>query len=391
MFLYCAYILAIPFTFHNDSIVCRIHRIVLYSHIAKKGDSFMKPDSTSYENILEVENQGSQLSRFFKLLAPVQITLESCTGLGETDQYSIQMYSPNGCWLHENSMDSLFRTLSSRPLHRHDYFELMLVLEGEVIQQIEEKEYPYRAGTCCLVNRSILHNERFIGPAKLCFIGLSADFVRSLTESASLQLFEAERHLPENPVLQFMLANLGQDLRKEYQDLFPTPENTDSVQTLATLIARMTHILHEPSAAATYYLKGALCELFDFLSSGFYVTPVHLSSSPESLLFLRISRLLEDTDGRLPRSELARLLNYNGSYLNSIVQRRTGLCLFDYGMTFCFQKAERLLRETTLSVSEIALQLKFTNRTHFYELFRQKYGMTPQQWRKMQKSAEHSE
>ncbi|PWM57283.1 MAG: hypothetical protein DBX91_11920, partial [Subdoligranulum variabile] len=29
--------------------------------------------------------------------------------------------------------------------------------------------------------------------------------------------------------------------------------------------------------------------------------------------------------------------------------------------------------------------------THFYELFRQKYGMTPQQWRKMQKSAEHSE
>ena len=101
--------------------------------------------------------------------------------------------------------------------------------------------------------------------------------------------------------------------------------------------------------------------------------------------------MLEDTDGRLPRSELARLLNYNGSYLNSIVQRRTGLCLFDYGMTFCFQKAERLLRETTLSVSEIALQLKFTNRTHFYELFRQKYGMTPQQWRKMQKSAEHSE
>ena len=85
MFLYCAYILAIPFTFHNDSIVCRIHQIVSYSHIAKKGDSFMKPDSTSYENILEVENWGSQLSTFYKIMSPVQITLESCTGLGETD------------------------------------------------------------------------------------------------------------------------------------------------------------------------------------------------------------------------------------------------------------------------------------------------------------------
>ena len=56
----------------------------------------MKPDSTSYENILEVENWGSQLSTFYKIMSPVQITLESCTGLGETDQYSIQMFSPNG-------------------------------------------------------------------------------------------------------------------------------------------------------------------------------------------------------------------------------------------------------------------------------------------------------
>ena len=50
----------------------------------------MKPDSTSYENILEVENWGSQLSTFYKIMSPVQITLESCTGLGETDQYSTE-------------------------------------------------------------------------------------------------------------------------------------------------------------------------------------------------------------------------------------------------------------------------------------------------------------
>ena len=34
--LYCAYILAIPFTFHNDSIVCRIYQSVSYSHITEK-------------------------------------------------------------------------------------------------------------------------------------------------------------------------------------------------------------------------------------------------------------------------------------------------------------------------------------------------------------------
>lgn len=53
-------------------------------------------------------------------------------------------------------------------------------------------------------------------------------------------------------------------------------------------------------------------------------------------------------------------------------------------MTLCFKKAERLLKESNLSVSEIALQLKFTNRTHFYYLLRKKYGMTPQEWRRHQ-------
>ena len=39
-----------------------------------------------------------------------------------------------------------------------------------------------------------------------------------------------------------------------------------------------------------------------------------------------------NTDGRLPRSKLAKLLHYNGSDLN-FIGRRTGVCLFDYGMS----------------------------------------------------------
>ena len=40
-----------------------------------------------------------------------------------------------------------------------------------------------------------------------------------------------------------------------------------------------------------------------------------------------------NTDGRLPRSKLAKLLHYNGSDLNFIGRRTGGGCLFDYGMT----------------------------------------------------------
>ena len=334
-----------------------------------------------FQNILEVENWGSRTDTQYRIQAPIQVTIEYCSGLGNEDHYNILMFSPNGCWFQGDQNDEMFRALSTRPPHSHDYFELMLVLQGEMIQQIEGQEYLYREGTCCLINRSIMHTEKFIGEAKLCFIGLSVEFVLDLANDNSVHYFAEERCWRDNPILQFMLDNIGDEVTKEYQDLFPAHDNCTSTQQLHDLTDRLTNVMLRPGPASGYYMKGALCELLSYLQDEFYATPVRLTSDADSLLFLRIRRLLEDTNGRLSRSELAKLLHYNGSYLNDIVHRRTGLCLFDYGMTFCFKRAEELLRDTDLSVSEIALQLKFTNRTHFYTLFREKYGMTPQEWR----------
>ena len=97
------------------------------------------------------------------------------------------------------------------------------------------------------------------------------------------------------------------------------------------------------------------------------------------ILFSHICHLLEDTDGRISRSELEQILNYSGNYLNTIVKKYTHKCLFDYGQTFCMKKAATLLKETTSSISEIMEELHFTNTTHFYKCFKEHYHMTPNQ------------
>ena len=50
-------------------------------------------------------------------------------------------------------------------------------------------------------------------------------------------------------------------------------------------------------------------------------------------------------------------------------------------MTFCLKKAAQYLTETNESIGSIATRLQFTNRTHFYSLFKQKYGVTPKEYR----------
>lgn len=345
-------------------------------------------ESTSNSNqhtipdILEVQHYGSISNTLYKILAPIQMTVEYCSGLGAADYYNVVLVSTADHWFHSGQSDAWFTSLNSRTQHRHDYFELLLVLEGEVIQQIEGKDYLYRAGTCCLINRNILHAERFTGASKICFIGMSLECIQELLHDTDNMYYTQELRLQRNQILQFMQANLQNKTSKEYLDLFPTHDNNIAAQQMHDLADQLIKILMEPRIGATYHIKGFLCGLFDTLQSGYYVTPVRLKESADGLLFLRIQHLLEDTNGRLSRAELARLLHYNGSYLNDIVQRHTGMCLFDYGMTFCYKRAEQLLLDTDLSVSEIALQLHFTNRTHFYSLFRQQYGMTPQEYRK---------
>ncbi|MFW2551437.1 helix-turn-helix domain-containing protein [Klebsiella pneumoniae] len=45
------------------------------------------------------------------------------------------------------------------------------------------------------------------------------------------------------------------------------------------------------------------------------------------------------------------------------------------------KKAEKLLTTTDISISEIMKELGFTNSTHFYKLFKEKYGTTPKKYR----------
>lgn len=57
--------------------------------------------------------------------------------------------------------------------------------------------------------------------------------------------------------------------------------------------------------------------------------------------------------------------------------------LFDYSMVFTMSYAANQLVTTDKSAAEIASDLKFSNRTHFYKLFRQHFGVTPGEYREL--------
>ena len=51
------------------------------------------------------------------------------------------------------------------------------------------------------------------------------------------------------------------------------------------------------------------------------------------------------------------------------------------------QKAVEDLLHSEKTINEIANDLNFSNKTHFYKLFKEKYGVTPKEFRSQKKNS----
>lgn len=332
----------------------------------------------------EIYNIESDISSFYQITTPFQVTYQVCSGT-ELEDYlnTITLSEDNSHFMQESMKLHNYRFQESAP-HFHDFFEIMLILEGTVIQRIENKDYLYNTGSVCLINRSLCHIETFSSSARILFIGLSVSFIEELFASIQSSYFSVEKKMTQSILYQFISEDIKSPGKKTYLDFIPTYQNQASDNTLHLYAEKLMQTMLFPEFGSSYQVKATICQLLKYLSSpgNYHCTLIELSKDSDFLLFSRISHLLEENDGRISRSDLEMSLNYSGNYLNRIINKYTGMCLFDYGMIFCMKKAEYYLANTDESIADIMNHLHFSNKTHFYTIFKKKYGMTPNEYRR---------
>ena len=342
---------------------------------------------TSSDSSIKIQNGESDFSRFYRMNVPFQLTLEYCDGSKPEDYVNIVTMSSTKAVLYQESLACKNEPYKKNAPHLHDFFEFVVVLEGNIVQKIEGKEYLYTAGSCCLINRSLRHMEHYTSKCRVLYIGLSPDFITELFASAQNSSFINERDIFHSKLYRFITSDLENPGERAYLDFIPAYQNHQHAMHLHGMAQAMIQTLLCPKFGASYQIHGLLCAFLSYLSSPnyYHCTNMRLDTNSDFLLFARITRLFEESDGRMTRTELEQFLNYSGDYLNRIINKFTDMCLYDYGMTFCLKKAAKRLTETDESISAIAAGLKFTNRTHFYALFKGKYGVTPKEYRKRNK------
>jgi YesN/AraC family two-component response regulator len=80
-------------------------------------------------------------------------------------------------------------------------------------------------------------------------------------------------------------------------------------------------------------------------------------------------------------AEISAMLGYTPTYLTTLMQRETGRTVQQWIIHERLQLSKQLLAQTDWSLNRIAIEVGYSNQTHFGRQFKQSLGQTPSAWR----------
>jgi len=86
--------------------------------------------------------------------------------------------------------------------------------------------------------------------------------------------------------------------------------------------------------------------------------------------------------GDISVSEIASIFGYSEKYMGQLFLKSFGMTIKEYVNLKRLERAEYLVRTTTFDITEISSQSGFNNVTYFNRLFKNKYKLSPREYRK---------
>ncbi|MET9023441.1 AraC family transcriptional regulator [Actinopolymorpha sp. NPDC004070] len=84
--------------------------------------------------------------------------------------------------------------------------------------------------------------------------------------------------------------------------------------------------------------------------------------------------------------DIARALGYTPGHLTTVVRERTGRPLLEWITERRMTEVRRMLRETDLPLGVVAARTGLRDATYLVRRFRDRYGITPEKWRRSQRA-----
>lgn len=253
--------------------------------------------------------------------------------------------------------------------HAHDFLVLVYVEEGEGSFVVDGAVRPLRAGEVHAVSPGQVIGVSAVSELARCrawSVAFTPDAVPALTAVSPL----AWAH---HPLLAMFAAGAGQGLVAE----------PDRARWSAWL-AELAEELAEPGRlGAREAVAGLLTRVLVAAARLAPATP----GTPDPLIERVFDQIEATFREPVSAADVARALGYTPGHLTTVVRQRTGRPLLEWITERRMTEVRRMLRETDLPLGVVAARTGLRDATYLVRRFRDRYGTTPQRWRRSQRAS----
>ena len=210
------------------------------------------------------------------------------------------------------------------------------------------------------------------------------DAIASGDEEAARQAFIAFGRLMQTPSQRFRLSS--KDMLREFQN------SARTINTLFRKAAESSHVpvyyIHELTTKYDYDIESAenvekVAEIIVQMMEGYCALVRERSLEKYSgLVRQAILYIQKNLCHEISTAKIAGRLNVTPNYLSNRFKAETGMTITDHIRERRIELAKDLLKDTALSVQDVALQIGINDAGYFAVLFKRQTGMSPTEYRK---------
>lgn len=271
-----------------------------------------------------------------------------------------------------------YMSSANEPIHVHDFFEFVYVLEGNLYNEVDGEAYFLTPGSLVFVGYDQTH--KIYGDTKVAYINIlfNSNFLYSdgvntfdfLNLFSRLTLDDAE--LDRKKLLPVI------KLKGEEKELFDN---------------MMYSMLSEYNKGAKYYDKVLYHELYVFLLRIVrFLEESEIEENDDKLQskFSEVMQYVRQNIKDVTLDSVSKKFFYSTSYMSRMFKIVSGTTFKEYIQREKVSKALSLIEGTDYSFEKISAELGYADKKDFYTMFKKRTGMTPGQMRKKLKLAEQN-
>ena len=252
--------------------------------------------------------------------------------------------------------------LHNMQFHFHNDYEIIYVTNGQVRINVSGMEILMGKGDMIFLNKNANHNIDIIGDTYTRYIATisSKEFDKHFAESDLLSLF---RYSPNQNYYHIQTANFS-DIANLFDKIMSESQKEPD---------RYTDEL------ITSYLREILIYAWRLSGDKFVI-----NDDIKSKVF-KVQNILENNyQTNITIEEICKTLYISTYYLTRNFTKHIGISPKQYLINIRLNNAGKLLKNTSMSIAEIAEKSGFQSTSNFISYFKKYFGITPRKFRDLQ-------